>query len=238
MEQLLRSKLREQKRGDFCGPCCTEAVAAFIENKLGSAEREQVAYHLSLCQSCRDTLALAGRVNGVTRQAQAHQPRLRIAWLAAAVALLCLCTATVYLQSGIRPKVRQEPLPQLASTANVSHAKDSYRINEHRLSQGKTGPTRTVSPLLAEAVIGAPGIDNAGTIWRVDTVRYPAALEMSQDGGRTWKQANISGFQAKFVIWNATKVLAINSHGVIMQSTDNGNHWTRLQHIVHTPPTP
>lgn len=197
-----------------------------------------MAYHLSLCQSCRDTLALACRVNGATRQSEAPQPRLRIAWLGAAAALLCLCTAILFLQSGIRPTVRQEPRPQLASTVNVGPAEDSSRIKDHGLSQGETRPSRTVSPHLAEAVVGAPVMDKAGRTWKVDTVQYPAALERSRDGGRTWKQVNISGFQPKFVVWKATKVWAIDSHGVIMQSTDNGDHWTRLQHIVNAPSTP
>jgi hypothetical protein len=237
MERLLRSKLREQNREDHCDHCCAETLASFTENKLGSTEREQVACHLSLCQSCRDTLALACQANGATREAEVPQPRFRIAWLGAVAAVLCLSTSILYVHSGIRPAVKQEPLPLPATSAKVSPAKGNSRIKEPGHSQQETGTSRTVSPRLAEAVVGARGIDKTGSTWKVDTVQYPAALESSRDGGRTWKQVNISGFQPKFVAWKDTKVWAVDSQGRIMQSTDNGDHWTRLQHTVHARPT-
>lgn len=236
MERALQSKLREQNQANRDGHCCAENLAAFLENALSPAEREQVAHHLSRCPLCREALALASRVPRSPQSINRQSSKYRTVGLAAAVTLICLCTAMLYSHSRVRSIARPELAPAPRSSAQVSPPKNGPSIPEAGHSQEGTATSMPVSPHLAAAVVRTPGINNSGTTWKVDATQHPAALEKSQNGGRTWQPVSIPGFEPKSILWKEARVWAIDAQGVIMESNDKGTHWTRLQHRVQRSP--
>jgi len=230
MERALQSKLREQNQGTRAGQCCAESLAAFVENTLSPAEREQAAHHLSLCPLCRDALALISRVPRPAQSINRPSSKYRIAGLAAA-ALILLCVAVLYSHSGIRSIAKPELIPAPTSSVRASPKKDSRR-QEFGPSPEDTAASMPISAHLAETVATIPKTNNPGNTWKVDLTQHPATLEKSQDGGRTWKPVSIPGFQPRSILWKDARVWAIDSQGLIMQSNDNGTHWIRLQHSV------
>ena len=88
------------------------------------------------------------------------------------------------------------------------------------------------SPRLTEARVAAPPTDGVSLIWRINSSLHPVALEISRDNGRTWKRVDIANFQPKSVAWKEPMVWTVDSQGAVMQSDDNGRHWTRLHHTL------
>lgn len=222
MERLLRVKLRELARQeDLREHCSVDSLAAFRENRLTSKERERVASHLSLCQTCREVLALASDSPEPTPSTGHRLFTFQTARLGAVAALLliCLCTAALYLHSG-----------------GKSTEKPSKHTNVARSENLANSPTR-IGPRLAEAVVQGSPIGSAETSWKVNTAQHPASLEISRDHGGTWKQVSVPDFQPKAVVWKNAMVWVIDEHGVVMQSDDNGGHWIRLQQRVRSSPT-
>jgi hypothetical protein len=236
MERALQSKLREQNQGTRAGQCCAESLAAFLENTLKPAERGQVAHHLSLCPLCRDTLAIISRLPRSPQPINTPSSKYRIAGLAAAAALICLCVAVLYSHSGIRLIARPEQIPAPRSAAQVTPKKDFQPPELVPSQEGTASSSVPILPHLAAAAVTIPKINSSGNTWKLDITQHPAALEKSQDGGRTWQPVSIPSFQPKSILWKDAKVWAIDSQGVIMESNDNGTHWARLQHKAHGSP--
>ena len=221
MRKILLSQLRNASREDLHGHCDAETLTAFAEDRLSSKEREQAAYHLSLCEDCRDVLSLVSRAAG-SAPTPAYLPiGIRTTWFTAAAASVCICITVLSLRSGPPPAIRQRTTqPAVSIPARPE----------------QPPPPIKFSPKLTEARISAPLIGGVDLRWRVDSSFHPAILEVSPDKGQTWKRVRVPDFQPKSVAWKEPLVWAVDEQGAVMQSDDNGGHWTRLRHTVHSAP--
>lgn len=185
--------------------CDAETLNAFRERTLRPQERAVVARHLSLCSDCRAVLALSSAADIPSFHAERAPANVPLQWLYSGAALAALCLAALFLPSTKVP----------SSTEIV------------------TAPHPTFSPKLAAARIASPVLPGITPIWRVNSSRNPASLEISYDNRRTWRTIYLPNAHPKSVAWQGSNVWVANADGAILQSNDGGLHWTRLPPAFH-----
>ena len=91
----------------------------------------------------------------------------------------------------------------------------------------------TFSPQLTAARIVRPILPGLKPVWRVNSSRYPASLEVSYDNRRTWRTIYSPNGHPKSVAWEGSSVWVANADGTVLQSNDGGLHWKPLHPTVH-----
>jgi hypothetical protein len=204
---LLPSCLRPGRDGSVTEHCDPETLTAFAERTLHLHERDQVAHHLSLCPDCREVLALASGTNIPAVNSKTRPANLLWPWLYSGAAVAAVCLAVLFLPSTEPPVTR----PMEKSTT----------------------PKPTFSPQLTAATIAAPVLPGLTPVWRVNSSRYPASLEVSYDNRRSWTTIHTPALHPKSVASEGPRVWVANDDGTILQSNDGGLHWTPLRPTVH-----
>lgn len=204
---LLPAYLRA--RGDCAADehCDPETLTAFREHTLHAEERDRVARHLSLCSDCRTVLALSSAADIPAFHSERRPARVPLQWLYSGGALAALCLATLLFPSTKPPASR----PMEKSTTS----KPSF------------------SPQLTAARIAAPVLPGLTPVWRVNSSRTPASLEISYDNRHTWRTIYSPNALPKSVAWEGSNVWVANTDGTILQSNDAGLHWTPLAPAIH-----
>jgi hypothetical protein len=204
---LLASHLRPGRDGDVIQHCDPETLTAFAERTLHPHERDQIARHLSLCSDCREVLALSSAADIPAFNSKPRPANVPLPWLYSGAALAALCLALLFLPSTKPPASRPMEKP--------------------------TTPNPTFSPQHTAARIAAPVLPGLTPVWRVNSSRYPASLEVSYDKRRTWRTVHTPKLNPKSVASEGTNVWVINADGTVLQSHDGGLHWAPLRPTVH-----
>lgn len=134
MGQLISAGLRKQAAGAHLE---AEVLAAFSENTLPSAERDQVMSHLANCGDCREVLFLAQPQPAESQAYFSPAPRraaLVVRWAALAAAVLIVGSGIFLsrheLTRNTETTAKQTPAPEsLAKTAEEKTALDARRAD-------------------------------------------------------------------------------------------------------------
>jgi len=212
---LLRSHLRHSQQPEITGHCDAGTLAAFAECTLDRTERDRVADHLSQCQNCRDTLALAAEA----APSSPTEMQFHVKGIYAIAALASLCIAAVIFQHAktlpAAPQQQQQPVASNNPPPVLSF----------------NGPP-AFSPRLTGAQVIEPILTVPTPLWRINSSRSPATLEISYTSGRTWAPIRTPDFQPKSVAAEGANVWVADAKGTVLESTDLGLHWRRLPHTV------
>lgn len=223
MLPLLRSHLRQANSTDDAPHCDAETLTAFAERTLDPTERDRVAHHLSECPYCCEVLATSSQAAVPPASEKTQTARTRLRWFYGAAALASLCVAAIVFHHPSKtPPSPPQPPQHVASTNPPPVPKF-------------TGPP-IFSPRLTDAQVTSPVLTGFAPVWRINSSRYPAALEISYNNGQTWSLIRTPGFQPKSVASEGTTVWVADAKGTVLQSTDVGLHWTRLPQTTHPSP--
>lgn len=204
---LLPAYLRP--RGDCAADehCDPETLTAFRERTLRPQERDQIVRHLSLCPDCRAVLALSSATDIPAFHPERRPASVPLQWLYSGAALAALCLAALLFPS------TKPPAPQPMENATASNPAFSHQLTAAR--------------------IAAPVLPGLTPVWRVNSSRHPASLEVSYDNRRTWRTIYSPNAHPRSVAWEGTNVWVANGDGTVLQSNDGGLHWTRLTPAMH-----
>jgi hypothetical protein len=84
-------------------------LTAFIERRLGEAERQRVITHLATCRACREVVAALTATSDVTQPATVGGWRLMTGWLPLAAMLVVVVIVGVVYNQNITPVTTTTP---------------------------------------------------------------------------------------------------------------------------------